>query len=568
MDQLLAPLFRDSFQRLFLETRIRDANQRREIKQKFVETLEFLGIQLAAMLTSSLKSILSYETLGLLILLLPTLFLFFRIESEVVKAKLVNAALVSLASFLTTVLLVPAAAPSFAVKGLKGRDLGRRGTAKELDEVPSALGLISAVVFLAVVIVGMLAHSGASPADLHDYNAAMLAVGFMVLLGFADDVLDLPWRYKIFLPMVASLPLLLNYHAGGGGTTIIVPRPLRSFFAASDGSGLTVLGSLIERLGIAGIDALHGARTVDLGLLYLVYMGMLAVFATNAINIYAGINGLEAGQSLVIGIAILFANVQELAQGAEGEHARHHAFSATLALPFIAVTAGLLVHNTHPAKVFVGDTFCYFAGMCFAVMAILGHFSKTLLLLLLPQVFNFIYSLPQLFKVYPCPRHRLPDYDASIDKMRPSGFTLPLQSSVSTEVSKETISLQKKTVGGRARAGSIVAPVSAPQLASAAAAALPPLSIPSARRRTGGASAAAPPSPKQENTPGLPVNQTNKSMETARRFDNFTLINLMLRWIGPLHERTATNFLLILQVISCALTLALRSYLQTQFVDQ
>ena len=105
-------------------------------------------------------------------------------------------------------------------------------------------------------------------------------------------------------------------------------------------------------------------------------------------------------------------------------------------------------------------------------------------------------------------------------------------------------------------------------MSAAAAASLPPLSIPSARRRTGGASAAAPPSPKQENTPGFPVNQTNKSMETARRFDNFTLINLMLRWIGPLHERTATNILLLLQVISCALTLALRSYLQTQFVDQ
>ena len=171
----------------------------------FVENLKFLGIQLAAMLTSSLKSILSYETLGLLILLLPTLFLFFRIESEVVKAKLVNAALVSLASFLTTVLLVPAAAPSFAVKGLKGRDLGRRGTAKELDEVPSALGLISAVVFLAVVIVGMLAHSGASPADLHDYNAAMLAVGFMVLLGFADDVQDL-FAHGCFPTAFAKLP--------------------------------------------------------------------------------------------------------------------------------------------------------------------------------------------------------------------------------------------------------------------------------------------------------------------------------------------------------------------------
>ena len=32
------------------------------------------------------------------------------------------------------------------------------------------------------------------------------------------------------------------------------------------------------------------------GTVYMVYMGLLAVFCTNAVNIYAGINGLEAGQ--------------------------------------------------------------------------------------------------------------------------------------------------------------------------------------------------------------------------------------------------------------------------------
>lgn len=39
----------------------------------------------------------------------------------------------------------------------------------------------------------------------------------------------------------------------------------------------------------------HGA-ILELGVLYLVYMGALSVFCTNAVNIYAGINGLEAGQ--------------------------------------------------------------------------------------------------------------------------------------------------------------------------------------------------------------------------------------------------------------------------------
>ena len=34
--------------------------------------------------------------------------------------------------------------------------------------------------------------------------------------------------------------------------------------------------------------------------------------------------------------------------------------------------------NWYPSTVFVGDTFCYFAGMTFAVVGIHGHFSKTL----------------------------------------------------------------------------------------------------------------------------------------------------------------------------------------------
>jgi len=49
--------------------------------------------------------------------------------------------------------------------------------------------------------------------------------------------------------------------------------------------------------------------------------------------------------------------------------------------------------------------------MTFAVVAILGHFSKTLLLFFIPQIFNFLYSTPQLFGILPCPRHRLPRYD-------------------------------------------------------------------------------------------------------------------------------------------------------------
>ncbi len=36
-------------------------------------------------------------------------------------------------------------------------------------------------------------------------------------------------------------------------------------------------------------------NVVDFGIIYYMYMIMLATFTTNAINIYAGVNGLEVG---------------------------------------------------------------------------------------------------------------------------------------------------------------------------------------------------------------------------------------------------------------------------------
>ena len=69
------------------------------------------------------------------------------------------------------------------------------------------------------------------------------------------------------------------------------------------------------------------------------------------------------------------------------------------------------MYNKFPSKCFIGDTYTYFAGMTFACAGILGHFSKTLLIFFVPQIFNFLYSLPQLIGIIPCARHRLPKYD-------------------------------------------------------------------------------------------------------------------------------------------------------------
>ncbi|PSN69499.1 hypothetical protein BS50DRAFT_572622 [Corynespora cassiicola Philippines] len=184
----------------------------------------------------------------------------------------------------------------------------------------------------------------------------------------------------------APRPWAPFYFVDFGVTQMVVPVPLRPY-----------LGELF-----------------DLGWLYYVYMALLSIFSSNSINILAGINGIEVAQSLVIACLIVANDVLYLSPFTEYPHPAtdSHLFSLYLLLPFIGVSLALLMHNWYPAKVFVGDTYCYFAGMVFAVDGILGHFSKTLILLLLPQAFNFVYSAPQLFHLVPCPRHRLPRFNA------------------------------------------------------------------------------------------------------------------------------------------------------------
>lgn len=208
----------------------------------------------------------------------------------------------------------------------------------------------------------------------------------VVILGIGDDLFDIRWRHKFFIPAFASIPMLVVYFVDFGVTRVVVPLPLQPY-----------IGQLVE-----------------LGWLYYGYMAAIAIFCPNSINILAGINGIEVSQSLVIAFLLLINDVLYLAPFASYPHPAtdSHLFSIYLLLPFIGVSTALWWHNWYPAKVFVGDTYCYFAGMVFAIVGILGHFSKTLLLLIIPQIFNFVYSAPQLFGIIPCPRHRLPKFNA------------------------------------------------------------------------------------------------------------------------------------------------------------
>jgi len=186
--------------------------------------------------------------------------------------------------------------------------------------------------------------------------------------------------------------LLVVYFVDFGVTSVVIPIQLQPY-----------LGELL-----------------DLGALYYVYMAAVAIFSPNSINILAGINGIEVAQSIVIALLLSLNDCLYLLTPYPHPATDSHLFSLYFLLPFLGVSLALLYHNWYPARVFVGDTYCYFAGMVFVVVSILGHFSKTLVLLLVPQIFNFLYSTPQLFGLVPCPRHRLPRFNARTNLLEPS----------------------------------------------------------------------------------------------------------------------------------------------------
>ncbi|KAJ6512193.1 UDP-N-acetylglucosamine-dolichyl [Mycena vitilis] len=342
----------------------------------------------------------------------------------------------SIFALVATLYIIPAVGPAFIKANLKGVDLLKN----DKTPIPESQGLVCASIYILLLILfipfafsdsianfanARKTREGISVVEFPHYQlsvylSSLLSLLIATVLGFLDDVFDIRWRHKIPIPIIASIPLLMVYYAERGNTDVVVPIPLRFLF-----------GTL-----------------VNLGPLYYIYMSLLSTFATNSFNILAGINGSEVSQALIIALSVILNDLLYLpwpldfriplhllggsrevevggvwsagmAYGSR-ELVERHLFSLYFMLPLVAVCSGFMYHNWYPARAFPGDTLCYVTGMAFAVVGIQAHFSKTLLLFFIPQIFNFLLSCPQLFGLVPCPRHRVPRIDHNTNLLHPS----------------------------------------------------------------------------------------------------------------------------------------------------
>lgn len=238
-----------------------------------------------------------------------------------------------------TYISVSICSPLLLKCGIMGKDLHKRDT----PTIPEAMGLVAGIILLFFI--------RRSPI----WWCTMVGLW----IGVLDDIIDLSWRYKLIMSTLAYIPIYQSL------TTVVI------------------FGYLIQ-----------------LGSLYHVYMLLWCVWCGNAINIHAGINGLEVGQTLVIALGLL-PIVDE----------------TNILMSYIYVAVGLLIHNWYPSRVFVGDSWCYMSGMFF--VAIAQHETEYLAIIMIPQIVNTLLSLPELFGE--CPRHRMPKYDAEKDCLVASG---------------------------------------------------------------------------------------------------------------------------------------------------
>lgn len=181
------------------------------------------------------------------------------------------AVLAALVSWAITNYLIPKLSQYMLRAEVFGYDINKKGSEQGEKKIPECIGFASAIGF---IIVGYFyyPYGETNPATVSKameiHSACMVTILSTVLLGFTDDMIDLAWRYKLIFPFFFMVPVLRVFQ---GSTMVPVPFPFS--YALGD--------------------------SLDLSYLFLVYLILLGIYFTNAINIYAGINGLEVGQSII-----------------------------------------------------------------------------------------------------------------------------------------------------------------------------------------------------------------------------------------------------------------------------
>lgn len=272
----------------------------------------------------------------------------------------------SVVSFLTSLLVLPKLIKFLESIHMVGTDIQKSGKPKVAEMGgPAIMSGFLAGMFLFIWLNVFVFSGNVLPLEkLAGIFAGMSTILIIMVIGMFDDMTRLQNRsegvkgfekYKRTGLRQWQKPML----------TLPAAIPLMAIMAGDSTMSIPALG------------------TVDLGILYPLMVVPIGVMgASNAVNMLAGFNGLEAGLGFVTLMSMgLFGYVN-------GEIA-----ASAIAFVMAASLLAFLFYNWYPARIMPGDSLVYALGATMAVVAVIGNMEKFAIYIFVPWMVELALKL-------------------------------------------------------------------------------------------------------------------------------------------------------------------------------
>lgn len=199
------------------------------------------------------------------------------------------------------------------------------------------------IIFLVGIIVSALL-TAEQPTSLEMVTLVGITLGFG-LIGFVDDFIKVVMHRSLGLRAyqkligqfsLAFILMWVSVHWLGRGTDVAIP-----------------------------FTSIH----LELGWFYYVFVSLVIVLMTNAVNLTDGLDGLAAGSTMFAGVAYVLIALLAAIHGVAV--LAHETDMAVFAAALVGGTLGFLRFNTYPARIFMGDTGSLALGGALASLAVL-----------------------------------------------------------------------------------------------------------------------------------------------------------------------------------------------------
>jgi len=263
-----------------------------------------------------------------------------------------------LVSFFVVLLITPKAIEILREKGLTGTDVHK----PDRPEIPKGAGLVFlfAIVFALLMILGLSTFQNFE-IEMIGILAALVSILMAGMIGLMDDNLDFSTKTKIALPLIATIPMM----------AMSIGTPTMS----------------IPFIG-----------TINFGVAYaLVIVPLMMTFIIDATNMYAGMNGLEAGLASINASGLmLYVLLLPISKGIPITSKEVEA--AIIAGALFGASIAFLVFNRYPARVLMGDVGTLPIGATIAAALIIGNMDRLAILMYAPFALNFLLYI--LYRIY------------------------------------------------------------------------------------------------------------------------------------------------------------------------